>query len=80
MLSSGALSLAEFPGPMLEVHCPRCNPHGRYSKARLRERYGPDISLRDLLHRLYAGRTRRPLVGEGAELRGVEGSIARLKG
>jgi len=51
-MHSGALTIAEFPGPVVEVHCPRCDRHGRYAKARLAERFGPDLSLPDLLRQL----------------------------
>ena len=51
-MSSGALTIAQFPGPVVEVHCPRCNRQGRYSRKRLVERFGPDLGLPDLLRRL----------------------------
>jgi len=53
MSAAGALIIAEFPGPVLEVHCPRCNRRGRYSKAGLVECFGhPDLSLPDMLREL----------------------------
>jgi hypothetical protein len=49
MSSAGALTIAEFPGLVLEIYCRRCDRRGRYARARLAERFGPDPSLPDLL-------------------------------
>jgi hypothetical protein len=51
-MSSGALTLSDFPGTALEVHCPRCDRRGRYAKTRLVERIGFDMRLPDLLRQL----------------------------
>src|SRR5690242_20505174 len=52
MSAAAALTVAEFPGPVLEVPCPLCDRRGRYAKARLVERFGPNLSLPDLLGQL----------------------------
>jgi hypothetical protein len=51
-MSSGAVPLSEFPLPMVEIACDRCQRHGWYSKARLVAKYGPEIGLPDLRTRL----------------------------
>ena len=51
-MPSGALTIAELPGPVVEVHCPRCDRRGRYVREWLAERVGPNLSLPDLLRRL----------------------------
>jgi hypothetical protein len=52
MSIAGALTIAEFPGLVLEVYCRRCDRRGRYVKARLVERFGLNLSLPDLLREL----------------------------
>ena len=52
MSTAGALTISEFPGSVVEVQCPRCERRGRYAKAGLVERFGPDMRLPDLLRRL----------------------------
>ena len=59
MSAAGALTIAEFPGSLLEVHCPRCGRRGRYAKARLAERFGPGLSLPDLLREISPDRPAR---------------------
>ena len=54
-VSSGAIAIAEFPGPLIEVHCPRCDRRERYAKAHLVERFGAEVRLPDLLRDLAAG-------------------------
>jgi hypothetical protein len=44
-MPNGALIIADFPGPVVEVHCSRCDRRGRYARARLAERFGPDMRL-----------------------------------
>ncbi len=51
-MSSGAVRLFEFPLAIVEIACERCQRHGRYSKARLVAKYGPEIGLPDLRTRL----------------------------
>ena len=52
MFRTGALTIAELPGSVVDVHCPRCDRRGRYAKARLVERFGADVRLPDLLGQL----------------------------
>ena len=35
---------------MIDIRCGRCDRHGRLSVARLMARYGPDASIRDIMH------------------------------
>jgi len=35
---------------MIDIRCGRCDRHGRLSVQRLMARYGPDASLRDIMH------------------------------
>ena len=35
---------------MIDIRCGRCDRHGRLSVKRLLARYGPDASLRDIMH------------------------------
>ena len=51
-VSTGSLTLAEFPGSIVEVHCPWCDRRGRYTKERLMERFDADMRLPDLLREL----------------------------
>ena len=47
------LSLSDFRAPTLSIECEACGRRGRYSVARLIERYG-DMKLPDLRHVLAA--------------------------
>jgi len=35
---------------MIDIRCSRCERHGRLSVKRMMARYGPDASLRDIMH------------------------------
>jgi len=35
---------------MIDIRCGRCDRHGRLSVARLLAEWGPDASLRDIMH------------------------------
>jgi len=48
-MNGGSLTIAEFPGSVVEVHCPRCDRRGQYAKVRRVERFGAGIRLPDLL-------------------------------
>lgn len=45
----GARTLGGVPQPMIHVGCTRCPRRGRYQRAVLIERYGPDTDLEVLL-------------------------------
>ena len=42
------LTLADYPGAMVHVACPKCGRSGRLSKTRLIIEHGADISLPEL--------------------------------
>jgi hypothetical protein len=50
----GAISLAEFDHPQVEVACNACSRHARLGRARLVRDYGADIALPDLRAKLAA--------------------------
>ena len=45
---NGSLTLLEHPGDVVRLSCDRCGRAGRYRKANLIDRFGPDIPLPDL--------------------------------
>jgi hypothetical protein len=45
----GTPSLAEVDRDPIKFTCPRCNRSGKYSKATLLARFGPDVMMPDLL-------------------------------
>jgi hypothetical protein len=49
-----ALTLADYPGAMVHIACPKCGRSGRLSKARLIAEHGADIPLPELRHVLAA--------------------------
>jgi hypothetical protein len=49
MLRIGSCSLADYPGAVAPIECPRCGRAGRYAHAGRTERFGQDIALPDLL-------------------------------
>ena len=53
-MPNGSLSLAEYPAAMVRLKCSKCGRSGQYRKATLIERYGTDIPLPDLLHKVAA--------------------------
>ena len=69
-MSSGAVTLAQYPADHIELACAKCDRRGRYAKARLIAEHGGAIGLPDLRMRLAADcpRARRPI---GNDLCGV---------
>lgn len=51
-MANGSLTLADYPGKMVEIACSRCGRRGRLRKDRLIEAYGSEICLPDVRHRL----------------------------
>lgn len=45
-------TLADLPHRMIGLECAKCGRRGRYLKATLLKRYGPDVVLPELLHRI----------------------------
>ena len=45
---NGSLTLSEHPGDVVRLRCEKCGRAGQYQRAKLIERYGPDIRLPDL--------------------------------
>jgi len=43
-------AVADRGAAMIEICCSRCERHGRLSVARLLAEWGPDASLRDIMH------------------------------
>jgi len=54
-MSNGALSLFDYPTEKVIIECRRCEKRGRFDKAALIERVGPDEALPTLRLRLAAG-------------------------
>ncbi len=53
-MPNGSLSLAEYPAAMVRLKCWKCDRSGQYRKAALIEKYGANVSLPDLLHKIGA--------------------------
>ena len=53
-MPSGSISLAEHPASMVRLKCSKCGRSGHYRKAALIEKYGANVPLPDLLHRISA--------------------------
>ena len=53
-MPNGSLSLTEYPSSMVRLTCAKCGRQGQYRKTTLIERYGRDIALPDLLHKVGA--------------------------
>ena len=51
-MPNGSLSLAEYPGAMVRLTCSKCGRAGQLRKANLIEKYGREIPLPDLLHKV----------------------------
>ncbi len=62
-MTSGALSLADYPGDVIALACSKCDRRGRYSKGRLVAAHGRVVGLPNLLTRIAADcpRQRDPL-------------------
>ena len=54
-MNNGALSLSDYPTEKVIIECRRCDKRGRFDKAALIERVGPDEALPTLRLRLAAG-------------------------
>ncbi len=54
-MNNGALSLSDYPTPKVVLACRRCDRRGRFDKAALIERAGPDEALPTLRLRLAEG-------------------------
>jgi len=50
----GSHILADYPGPVVRIECPRCGRAGRYGLTGLIERFGADAALPDVLMDLAA--------------------------
>ena len=53
-MTSGAVTLADYPGDMVVLACAKCDRRGRYRKASLVAIHGAKIGLPDLLGRVAA--------------------------
>ncbi len=53
-MPNGSLSLIEYPSPMVRLQCAKFGRSGQYRRTTLIERYGRDIPLPDLLHKVGA--------------------------
>lgn len=60
MPRNGVLLLSDYPHDMVGIECLKCNRRGRFSKARLMEKYG-DIDLPDLRKELATNCTGKSL-------------------
>ena len=69
-MTSGAVTLADYPGDMIVLACVKCERRGVYRKDRLVAEHGPNMKLPDLRHVLASDcpRVRNPIgnVGCGA--------------
>jgi len=45
-----SLTLGQYPKRMVRVACSRCERKGQYLKETLIDRFGPDVTMLDLLH------------------------------
>ena len=51
-MPNGSLSLAKYPAAMVRLTYSKCGRSGQYRKATLIEKYGSEIPLPDLLHKI----------------------------
>ncbi len=51
-MPDGSLSLAEYAAATVRLSCWKCARAGQYRKTTLIEKYGADVRLPDLLHRI----------------------------
>jgi hypothetical protein len=73
-MPNGSLSLAEYPAAMVRLKCSKCGRSGQYRKAALIEKYGRDIPLPDLLHKIASECPKMDALGNdpcGGVLRGL---------
>lgn len=45
-------TILDLPEGMTELHCDKCGRRGRYRRETLLERFGPEIALPDLRHKI----------------------------
>jgi hypothetical protein len=62
-MPNGSLSLADHPAAMVRLPSWKCDRSGQYRKATLIDKYGADISLLDLLHRIAANCPKKDALG-----------------
>ena len=55
----GSRPLADYPGPVVRIECPRCGRAGSYALSGLIERFGADAALPDVLMDLAACERRK---------------------
>ena len=53
-MPNGSRSLIKYPAAMVRLQCSKCGRSGQYRKTTLIEKYGRDIPLPDLLHKIAA--------------------------
>jgi hypothetical protein len=51
-MSNARNTLADCEQPMIRFICDKCGRKGQYRKARLVGKYGPDVAMPDLLHKV----------------------------
>jgi hypothetical protein len=51
-MKAGALQLSDIRSKVVEIACDRCGRYGRYRRATLLEKYGPDQNMPDLPRRI----------------------------
>ena len=49
-MTKGALTIGTYPLDMIRISCAKCGRRGRYRRATLIERFGPDMALPELWH------------------------------
>jgi hypothetical protein len=51
-MANGAWTLGEWPLLLVRFSCAKCNRAGQYHRAKLIDRYGPNMTMPDLRHHL----------------------------
>ena len=51
-MTKGAWTIGTYPLDLVRIACAKCGRAGRYRRATLLERYGPDMALPELRHEL----------------------------
>jgi hypothetical protein len=51
-VARGAWTLGEWPLPLVRISCAKCDRAGQYHRAKLIDRFGPDMAMPDLLPEL----------------------------
>ena len=65
------MKLRDYPLPTVNLSCTKCDRRGRYAKAKLIERHGPDVALQDLRLMLATGCPRNTPDQRGTDPCGV---------